>query len=70
MLTFFGLLVGVGAVSIGVGMILVVSYNWERIPPLVRQLAFLLALVGVAEARLRLTGRALAERGLDVVWVI
>ena len=70
LLTFFGLLVAVGAVSIGVGIILVVSYNWERIPPLVRQLAFLSALVGIAEARLRLTGRALAERGVDVVWVI
>jgi uncharacterized membrane protein len=70
LLTFFGLLVGVGAVSIGVGIILVVSYNWEEIPPLVRQIGFLLALVGFAEARLRMTGRGLAERGLDVVWVI
>jgi uncharacterized membrane protein len=68
--TFFGLLVGLGALSVGIGIILVVSYNWERIPPLIRQLAFLLLIAGLAEARLRLTGRSLVERGLDVVWVI
>ncbi len=68
--TFFGLLVTVGALSVGIGIILVVSYNWERIPSLVRQLGFLLVIAGLAEARLRMEGRSLAERGLDVVWVI
>ena len=68
--TFFGLLVGVGALSVGIGIILVVSYNWERIPPVVRQSAFLLASVGLAEARLRLAGRTLVEKGLDVIWVV
>ena len=68
--TFFGLLVGVGALSVGIGIILVVSYNWERIPPVVRQLAFLFAVVGLAEARLRLAGRTLVEKGLDVIWVV
>ena len=68
--TFFGLLVGVGALSVGIGIILVVSYNWERIPPVVRQLGFLLTIAGLAEARLRLAGKTLVERGLDVVWVI
>jgi len=68
--TFFGLLVGMGALSVGIGIILVVSYNWERIPSVVRQLAFLLLIAGLAEARLRLAGRTLVERGLDIVWVI
>ena len=68
--TFFGLLVGLGALSVGIGIILVVSYNWERIPSVVRQLAFLLLIAGLAEARLRLAGRTLVERGLDIVWVI
>jgi len=68
--TFFGLLVGVGALSIGIGIILVVSYNWERIPPVVRQLAFLLVVSGLAEARLRATGRSLVTKALDVLWVL
>ena len=68
--TFFGLLVGVGALSVGIGIILVVSYNWERIPPILRQLGFLLAIAGLAEARLRAAGRSFVEGGLDVVWVI
>jgi uncharacterized membrane protein len=68
--TFFGLLVGVGALSVGIGIILVVSYNWERIPPVIRQLAFLLLIAGLAEARLRLAGKTFVEKGLDIVWVI
>lgn len=68
--TFFGLLVGVGALSVGIGIILVVSYNWERIPSVVRQLAFLLAIVSLAEARVRMAGRTLVETGLDVIWVV
>ena len=38
--TFFGLLVGMGALSVGIGIILVVSYNWERIPSVVRSSPF------------------------------
>ena len=68
--TFFGLLVGVVVLSVGIGIILVVSYNWERIPPLVRQLAFLLLVVGLAEARMRAAGRRLATKALDVLWVL
>jgi uncharacterized membrane protein len=68
--TFFGLLVSVGALSVGIGIILIVSYNWERIPPVVRQLAFLLLVAGLAEARLRAAGKSFATRALDVLWVL
>ncbi len=68
--TFFGLLVGVGALSVGIGIILVVSYNWERIPSVVRQLAFILLVAGLAEGRLRAAGKSFATQALDVLWVL
>ncbi|MDH5760413.1 MAG: DUF2157 domain-containing protein [Gemmatimonadota bacterium] len=69
-LSFFGLLVGVGALSVGIGTILVVSYNWERIPPVLRQLGFLLALAGVAEGMARSAGNRIAGPALGVIWVL
>ncbi len=69
-LSLFAILAGLGALSIVLGVILVVSYNWEKIPALPRQAAFLAILAAAAIGRARLEGRKGPAQALDLAWML
>jgi uncharacterized membrane protein len=70
-LSFPVLLAGLGALSVALGIILVVSFNWEEIPALFKQLAFLLAvaLAGAFTAR-RADNPGPGQTGAAIGWFL
>jgi uncharacterized membrane protein len=53
---------------IALGVILVVSHNWDKIGELAKMAAFLLLFAGAAEASLRLEDKPAAALPLEILW--
>lgn len=66
--SFTGMVLGLGAILIGIGAILLVSYNWENIPNMIRQAGYLSVLLGIALG-CGFSRRAVVSGALEVVWM-
>ena len=59
---------GMAGLCFALGLILVISHNWDRIPDAAKILSFLIILVGAGEAALKLDAKPAAATGLAALW--
>jgi len=66
----FEMLAYLGGLCIALGIILLIGYNWENIPPPVRQLGFMATLTGVAFGAHWFATHLQLSAALQMIWLI
>jgi uncharacterized membrane protein len=66
----FEMLAYLGGACIALGIILLIAYNWEAVPPPIRQLSFIGLLAGVALSSQRFTAQNQLSAALWMIWLI